>query len=124
MLKYGHKVNNDIILLPKMFYRNPHHRLIVKIKSLEAASTRNEFAMPLSQFPVPVTKHQKTFSRPLKWYGKPHGVPSNCRVDFDVCECKNRCFQDDQPPTLLFNQFAMPVHSAKFKINGTLQEGY
>jgi hypothetical protein len=107
-LKFGQQVNKDIILLHKKFQRNPHHRFIVTIKYLEATATGNEFAVPLSQFATPVTKHQKPFSQPLKWYEKPHGVPSNPGLDADVCECEHRCLQADQPPMLLFNQFTAP----------------
>jgi hypothetical protein len=59
-----------------------------------------------NQFVAPMIKHQKPFSQPLKWYEKPHGVLGNPGLDADVCECEQRCLQVDQPPTLLFNQFA------------------
>jgi len=73
---------------------------------------------------MPVIKHQNPFSQPLKWYEKNHGVLGNPRFDVDVFECEQRFFLADQPLTLLFNQFAAPGRSAKFKINGAIQGDY
>jgi hypothetical protein len=77
-----------------------------------------------NQFTAPMIKHKKTFSQHLICYEKPHGVLGNPGIDSDVYECEHRCLKAEQPPTLLFNQFAVPVRSAKFKINGTLQGDY
>jgi hypothetical protein len=56
------------------------------IKYLEAVATEMSSQHHVCQFTTLMIKHQKTFSQPLKWYEKPHGVPDNPELDVDVIQ--------------------------------------
>jgi hypothetical protein len=56
-LKFGQKVNKDIIFLHKKFQRNPHHRFGFMIKTVTTTATGNFIAHSVAQFAAPEPVH-------------------------------------------------------------------
>ena len=61
---------------------------------------------------MPIWKLAKTPFSTLKHDEQSHGVPGGSRLDYDIFEFENKCFQTIQPPMLFFIQSAVSVHNA------------
>jgi hypothetical protein len=65
-------------------------------------------------------KTSKTTFLTFKHDENPHGVPDGPEFDAGIFEISRGCLQVVEPPTLLFNQFVVPVCSANDTKSKTL----